>query len=52
LYRYKFAPPGNPEGRWWEREKLGDWFPAVSLDDQRLITWMELEGWMAAEKGG
>jgi hypothetical protein len=51
LYRYKFAPPGNPDGRWWEREKIGDWFPAVSLDDQRLITWMELEGWMAAEKG-
>ena len=49
-YRYKFAPPGNPEGRWWQREKIGDWFPAVSLDDERLTTWMELEGWMAAEK--
>jgi hypothetical protein len=44
-YRYKFAQPGNPEGRWWEREKLGDWFPVISLDDRRLQHWMELEGW-------
>jgi hypothetical protein len=44
-YRYRFAKPGNPEGRWWEREKLGDWFPVISLDDRRLRHWMELEGW-------
>jgi hypothetical protein len=49
-YKYKFAPPGNPEGRWWEREKTGDWFPVVSLDDHRLSHWMELEDWMAAEQ--
>ena len=23
LYRYRFAPPGNPEGRWWKRERVG-----------------------------
>jgi lipase maturation factor len=51
-YRYKFAQPGNPEGRWWDREKIGDWFPAVSLSDRRLKYWMELEGWMAAEQNG
>jgi hypothetical protein len=44
-YKYKFAPPGNPDGHWWEREKVGDWFPVVSLDDRRLAHWMELEGW-------
>ena len=49
-YKYRFARPGNPEGRWWEREKIGDWFPAVSLDDSRLNGWMELEGWLAAEQ--
>jgi hypothetical protein len=48
-YRYKFAPPGDREGRWWEREKIGEWFPAVSLSDRRLNYWMEVEGWMAAE---
>jgi hypothetical protein len=44
-YKYKFAAPGNPEGDWWEREKVGDWFPVVSLDDRRLARWMEMEGW-------
>ena len=44
-YKYKFAPPENSEGRWWEREKVGDWFPVISLDDRRLAHWMELEGW-------
>ena len=36
LYRYKFARPGNPQGRWWEREKLGNWLPAMAADDARL----------------
>jgi hypothetical protein len=44
-YKYKFAPPENSEGRWWEREKVGDWFPVISLDDRRLANWMELESW-------
>jgi hypothetical protein len=38
LYRYRFAQPGNPHGRWWERERLGDtWLPAMSADDPRLV---------------
>jgi hypothetical protein len=45
LYKYKFAPPGNPEGGWWEREKIGEWLPVLSLNDARLIRAMELEGW-------
>jgi hypothetical protein len=49
-YRYRFARPGNPEGYWWEREKIGSWFPEVSLNDRRLNYWMEAEGWMAAEE--
>jgi len=36
LYRYKFARPGNPQGHWWEREKLGNWLPAMAADDARL----------------
>lgn len=38
LYRYAFAHPGNREGRWWNRERVGDvWLPAMSADDPRLI---------------
>jgi hypothetical protein len=37
LYRYHFAKPGNPEGRWWSRERVGNvWLPAMAADDPRL----------------
>lgn len=37
LYRYKFAPPGNPQHLWWTRERIGDtWLPAMAADDPRL----------------
>jgi hypothetical protein len=37
LYRYHFAPPGDPEGLWWTREEIGLWLPALSAEDPRLI---------------
>lgn len=38
LYHYKFAPPGNSDGRWWDRERVGDvWLAAMSADDPRLV---------------
>jgi hypothetical protein len=46
LYRYSFAPPGSPDGRWWNRERIGDWLPALSADDQRLIRSLKSEGWI------
>ncbi len=47
LYRYSFAKPGNPEGLWWNRERVGDlWLPALSVDDPRLIDWLKSSGWM------
>ena len=30
LYRYEFAPPGNPSGAWWRREKLGTWLAPIT----------------------
>ena len=46
LYRYRFAPPGNPGGLWWQRERVGDpWLPAMSVDDPRLIKYLQQEGW-------
>jgi hypothetical protein len=45
LYRYQFAPPGNPEGDWWTRESLGQWLPPLSVDNPRLISLLKQEGW-------
>ena len=46
LYRYQFAPPGNPEGNWWKREALGQWLPPLSADDPRLINVLQQSGWL------
>jgi hypothetical protein len=47
LYRYRFAPPGNPEGDWWTRETLGQWLPPMSVDNPQLIGFLEEEGWLS-----
>ena len=37
LYRYAFVKPGNSDGRWWRRERVGDvWLPPMAADDPRL----------------
>jgi hypothetical protein len=46
LYRYQFAPPGNPEHQWWKREKVGLWLPALSADDPRLLAFLRQAGWL------
>ena len=45
LYRYRFAPPGRPDGAWWERTRLGEWLPPLSLDDARLQRSLQAHGW-------
>jgi hypothetical protein len=46
LYRYSFARPGNPNKRWWNRERIGDlWLPALSATDPRLTGFLESAGW-------
>jgi hypothetical protein len=47
LYKYKFAPPGNAGGFWWEREQLGLWLPPLSKDDPQLRNILTEEGWLA-----
>ena len=33
LYRYSFAPPGNPGHHWWTRQRLGaPWLPPMSAN--------------------
>ncbi|MCW3090514.1 MAG: lipase maturation factor family protein [Ferruginibacter sp.] len=46
LYRYSFAKPGNPQGLWWNRERIGDWIPAMSATDPRLIQFLKSEKWI------
>jgi hypothetical protein len=46
LYRYEFAPPGNPQGAWWKRTSLGPWLPAFSAEDPRLRSILEACGWV------
>jgi len=50
LYHYQFAPPGNPEGAWWKRTRLGLWLPALSADDPRLRSILVSYGWINNER--
>ncbi|HEY2720192.1 MAG TPA: lipase maturation factor family protein [Chitinophagaceae bacterium] len=33
LYRYSFAKPGNRQGLWWNRERIGVWIPPTSINE-------------------
>lgn len=46
LYRYSFARPGNPQGLWWNRERVSIWLPAMSVNDPDLIDFLKKEGWI------
>jgi hypothetical protein len=48
LYRYTFAPPGNPEGAWWHRRLLGSWLPPLAAADPRLRRFLAAHGWASA----
>ena len=51
LYRYSFASPGNAQGRWWNRERVGGtWLPAMSATDPRLIGFLQQAGWRATPR--
>lgn len=46
LYRYTFAPPGNPQRRWWSRKRVNLWLPALSANDPQLLAFLKSQGWM------
>jgi len=46
LYRYRFTKPGDPQGLFWERERIGDWISPVSADDARLVKFLQGAGWV------
>jgi len=45
LYRYKFAPPGNATGAWWDRELIGQWLSPISVDDRIWVETRRAFGW-------
>ena len=49
LYRYAFAPPGDPSGAWWTRTLVREWLPPLSRDDPRLLRFLAAYGWSTDE---
>jgi len=45
-YRYRYAPLGDKEDRWWTRERVGLWFRPLSKDDKNLRLILENAGWL------
>ncbi len=45
LYRYRFAQPGNPQGLWWNRDRVGLWLLPLSANDPRLTAFLKSQGW-------
>lgn len=45
-YRYRFAPPRNPQGLWWTRERIGLWLPPMSLTDPQMLEFLKGYGWI------
>jgi hypothetical protein len=50
LFRYQFAPPGDPAGAWWRRTALGLWLPPLSVDSPALRRFLAAHEWLPAGK--
>jgi hypothetical protein len=44
LFRYELVPPGDKG--WWKRTELGEWLPALSIDDPRMHKFLQVYGWL------
>ncbi len=44
VYRYRFTKPGDPKGAWWTRTPAGEYLPALSQDDPRLLEYLRGAG--------
>ena len=45
-YKYEFAPPGNPDGLWWNRTYLGEWLPPLNESDPRMLQLLRAYRWI------
>ncbi|HEY6170049.1 MAG TPA: lipase maturation factor family protein [Verrucomicrobiae bacterium] len=50
LYRYEFAPPGDPSGAWWKRTPVGLWLPPFSTDNPELLRFLSAHGWLRTDE--
>ncbi len=48
LYKYSFAPPGNPAGAYWTREDRGNWLPPLAADNPSLQAELARRHWLDA----
>jgi hypothetical protein len=48
IYSYRFTTPQERKetGHWWVRERVGEYFPAVSLEDRPFRLALEAMGWL------
>ena len=46
LYRYRFAGPGNPQGQYWTRERIGDWMPVLTANNPQLVAFLKGQRWL------
>jgi hypothetical protein len=44
LYRYRFAPLGDKA--WWKREPIGEWLPALSIENAQFRRLLEAKDWL------
>jgi hypothetical protein len=46
IYRYRFARPRHNGGPYWERERLGLWLPALSVQNPQFVAYLKGQGWI------
>ena len=44
LYRYQFAPIGDRA--WWQRERIGEWLPALDVNDPQFQRLLDAMDWL------
>ena len=44
IWRYRFSAD-HADGRWWDRERVGEYLPPVSLESQALREYVDENGW-------
>jgi hypothetical protein len=45
LYEYRYTKPGERDGKWWKRERVGPYLPPLSLKDPQFSAILESQGW-------
>jgi len=49
MYRYRFAPPGNPQGLYWTRKRIGEWMPPLAVNNTQLTDFLRYYGWLTGK---